>query len=154
MNVDLKNIYNSVKEMGYIIATPRRSLEPSFYKLSKNDIIVSALIKANYCTSHPTEFNNASINTSTNVHIFVPIKNRKKNYMSQNIDPKINIVEEDIEYDILKENFNVYDLSNDVIMSVKTVVAQINRTDSYSNEGEPVYSINVQPIVKFKKKVV
>ena len=61
-------------------------------------------------------------------------------------------LEEDVEYEVLHENFSVYDLSNGLTLSVKTVVGQIKKTKFFTRDGEPVYVVNTNPIIKTKKK--
>ena len=39
------------------------------------------------------------------------------------------LIDEDVQCDILREEFNVYNLSNNMVMSVKTVVGQVRRTE-------------------------
>ena len=138
--------------MGYITATPRGTPEPSFYKLPKDNILVSALTNVSHLVSHITDPNGMSMNASTDVHAFVLKEDRKINYKALDPNFKIETIEEDIEYEVLRENFNVYDLSNGMVMSVKTIISQINKTNGHNQEGEPIYNVNAQPIVKFKKK--
>ena len=62
------------------------------------------------------------------------------------------IIDEDVEFEVLQENFSVYDLSNDFVLSIKTVLGQVKKTDGLTATGEPIYTVNVNPIIKFKKK--
>ena len=62
------------------------------------------------------------------------------------------IINEDVQCDILREEFNVYTLSNNTVMSVKTVVGQVRKTDAYNDRGEPIYNVDCQPVLKFKKR--
>ena len=62
------------------------------------------------------------------------------------------IVEDDVEFEVLQESFSVYDLSNGMVLSLKPVLGQVRKTGVYSKEGEPVYTININPIIKFKRR--
>lgn len=52
----------------------------------------------------------------------------------------------------LKEDFSEYELSNGLIMSVKAVVSQINKTEYLTPIGEPVYVVKSVSIVKIKNR--
>ena len=62
-----------------------------------------------------------------------------------------NIEFQDLEFEVLKEDFTVYDLSNGFILKVKPVLAQVNKTKSFSFDGEPIYTVNIAPIIKITK---
>jgi hypothetical protein len=36
-------------------------------------------------------------------------------------------------------------------MSVKTVAGQISKTKYYTRQGEPIYIVNLNPVIKVKK---
>lgn len=38
------------------------------------------------------------------------------------------ISDEDVEFEVLRENFSVYDLSNSLVLSLKTILAQVKKT--------------------------
>jgi len=85
---------------------------------------------------------------------FVPEKLRgppsTRKYTPEEIAQNIKI--EDMSFKKLKEVWNVYKLSDGGTLSIKAEVAQINRTKLYTNKGEPIYNLNIVPIIKFKKK--
>jgi len=60
------------------------------------------------------------------------------------------IVEEDIEFKTIKEEWNVFKV-NDEMLFVKLVISKVSRTDKYDGDGDPIYLINSQPIIKIKK---
>ena len=62
------------------------------------------------------------------------------------------IIDQDVECTPIKEEFNDYVAGKYITISAKAVVGQVAKTDAYSNEGEPVYSINVQPVIKVVDK--
>ena len=151
MNEKAEDIYQKIKDMGYVVATPRGMPKPSFYKLPHDNTILSIMTNVSHLIPHPQDPNGVSVNSSISLHIFVPKEHRKP---PSSFRPNVNlkIIDEDVEYVSLKENFNVYDLSNGMILSVKTIISQIGKTDAYNQEGEPIYKISSQPVTKLKKK--
>jgi hypothetical protein len=61
------------------------------------------------------------------------------------------IVEEDIEFKPLKEEWNIFEV-NDERLFIKLVVSKVSRTNKYDADGEPIYVISSQPIFKVKRK--
>ena len=147
-----EEIQANVKGMGYVTAKPLK-VEPSYYKIVDGTVI-KAIANIHYLLPDPKSPQGYSINSSNTISAYVPME--KRNPMGfQPYDPsqlKEGIIEEDIETETLRENFSVYELSNDMILSVKTVVGQINKTKFYTQEGEPVYIVNTNPIIKVKKR--
>ena len=62
-----------------------------------------------------------------------------------------NIKVQDLEFEVLKEDFTVYNLSNRFILKVKPVLAQVNKTKSFSFDGEPIYCKYCSEIIKITK---
>ena len=149
----IDEIVNRIKDMGYIIATPQRAPIPSFYELDGGTIL-SAIVVVNHLLKDPTNPNSISVNSNISISVSVPQNNR--NPRGKQPDPDIqvvpSIIDEDVQCDILREEFNVYNLSNNMVMSVKTVVGQVRRTDLYNDRGEPIYNVDCQPVLKFKKR--
>ena len=58
------------------------------------------------------------------------------------------VLDDDVKFEAIMENFNEYDLSNGDVMNVKTVVVQVIQLDQHNEEGEPIYNINTQPLIK------
>jgi len=63
-----------------------------------------------------------------------------------------NIEIEDLEFKTLKENWNVYRLSDGLTVSMKCEVTQINRTRLFNELGEPIYTVNITSLFKVKTK--
>jgi hypothetical protein len=63
-----------------------------------------------------------------------------------------NIEIEDFEFKTLKENWNVYRLSDGLTVSIKCEVTQINRTRLFNELGEPIYTVNITSLFKVKTK--
>jgi len=146
-----EEILGSLKDMGYILATPR-ALYPSYYKLA-DGTLVRALIHINYLLPDPKSPQGFGINSINSVSAFVPKEKRHPEaFVPYNpSELQSGIIDEDMEFEVLRENFSVYDLSNGLVLSVKTVVGQVKKTKFLTKDGEPVYSINTNPILKSKK---
>ena len=151
LTVPYEEVEGYIKDMGYVTATPK-SLEFSFYKLSDGTII-KVLVHVNHLTPDPKSTQGFAINSTNMMVAYVPKEKRNpaafQSYNSTELQKSI--IEEDMEPEPLRENFSVYDLSNGMILSVKTVAGQINKTKCYTQDGEPIYLVNTTPIVKIKK---
>ncbi len=150
MTIPLEEIYKEVKDMNYIIVNPRHTPVPSFYKLDDGTML-GILTRINHLIPNPMNTNDISTNLSTQVFAFVPENKRNPNGKQEGSGVSVTIIEEDVEYETLKEDFNTYDLSNDIVLSLKTVLGQVQKTDIHTNMGEPIYNINSQPVIKIKK---
>lgn len=58
---------------------------------------------------------------------------------------------QDLEFEVLKEDFTVYNISNEFILKVKPVLAQVNTIKLFSLDGEPIYTVNISLIIKITK---
>ena len=114
----------------------------------------SAIVVVNHLLQDPTNPNSISVNSNISISVSVPQNNR--NPRGKQPDPDIQIVpsiiDEDVQCGILREEFNVYNLSNNMVMSVKTVVGQVRKTDLYNDRREPIYNVDCQPVLKFKRR--
>jgi len=140
-----------IKDMSYITVKPR-TIEPSFYKL-KDGTVIKALINVNHLIPDSKSAQGFAVNSSNIIVCYVP-KEKRNPAAFQQYNPaeiKEGIIDEDMEPEPLRENFSVYDLSNGLVMSVKTVAGQISKTKFFTQDGEPVYLVNITPIVKIKK---
>jgi len=151
MTIANEEVEGWIKDMGYITVTPR-TIEPSFYKL-KDGTVIRALININHVIADPKSPQGFAINSGNAVVCYVP-KEKRNPAAFQQYNPaemQSGIIDDDMEPETLRENFSVYDLSNGMVLSVKTVVAQISKTKFYTQDGEPVYLVNTTPILKVKK---
>lgn len=92
------------------------------------------------------------MNTTNLTLSFVP-KEKRKPELFVPYDPASladNVLDEDVEFDVLSENFSTYDLSNNMTLGLKTVVGQVKKTRFYTKEGEPVYIVSLNPVIKIK----
>lgn len=92
------------------------------------------------------------INSINAVGVLVPEKLRgepsKERYSRSELEESI--VEEDMEFDRIKEGWNTYELENGAKISVKLVLVSVSRTNKFDSMGEPIYIFNVQPLMKGK----
>lgn len=154
LTVPHEEVEGYIKDMMYVTATPR-NLQPSFYKLSDGTII-KALIHVNHLTPDPRTPDGFAINSTNMVVAYVPKEKRNPAAFQPHNDAELqsSITEEDMEPEPLRENFSVYDLSNGMVLSVKTVAGQVNKTKFYTQDGEPLYLVNTTPVVKIKKNKI
>ncbi len=149
-----EEIEKEIQEMGYITVKPR-VINPSYYKL-KDGTVVKIVASVNHFTPDPKAAPNSegfAVNSVNIVTAFVPREKRNPTLFQPytQSDLETSIIDEDMEPITLKEEFSVYELSNDFVVSVKAVVSQIKKTKYYTPAGEPVYTVNSTPIVKIKK---
>lgn len=147
-----EEVLAEIKEMGYVTIKPRVE-KPSYYKLSDGTII-KALVHINSIVPDPRKPDGFNVNPTNLVSAFVPKEKRNPagfQQQPQGTDLAQGIIEQDVDFDVLKEDFSVYELSNGLILSVKTVVGQIGKTKYYTKDGEPIYLVNMNPIIKVKK---
>ena len=150
--LDLEGIVGSIEKMGYVTVELKDKLKPSFYKLS-DGTVVRVLISINHLTSHAESPHGHNINWSSTITCYVPKENRHPEKYTQ-FDPtsvQSNILDDDMQYETLIENFNNYSMNNGMTVGVKPAVAQVGKTRFYTEDGEPVYGINVTPVFKVTK---
>lgn len=58
------------------------------------------------------------------------------------------IEEKDLEFEPIKEDWNVYELADKSKLSVKPILVSVSRTNKHDQHGEPIYAIQPQQIVK------
>lgn len=144
-----EEVLQNIRGMGYATITPR-SVSPSYYKLNDGTII-RALVHLNAAVPEPSNLQGFSLNTTNLVNAFVPKeKRRPEAFEPYGQITEQDVVDPDVEFEVLRENFSVYDLSNRITISLKTVVGQIKKTKHHTKEGEPIYTVNTNPIYKVK----
>lgn len=92
------------------------------------------------------------INSINAVGVLVPEKLRgnpsKEKYDRSELEKSI--VEEDMEFEKIKEGWNTYELENGAKISIKLVLVSVSRTNKFDSKGEPIYIFNIQPLMKGK----
>lgn len=146
-----EEVESNIRDMGYVTVTPR-VIYPSYYKLSDGTII-KALVSVNYLVPNPRAPDGFAVNSINLVAAFVPKEKRRPEAFQPYSQDELQsgIIDDDMDVEVMRENFSVYDLSNGMVLSVKTVVGQIRKTKFFNQDGEPVYLINANPIMKVKK---
>ena len=143
------DVERQIQDMGYILATPIKSPMPSLYKLDDGTIL-TALIKVNHILTGVSRLGTGAVNHSTDIRVFAPSRNKAAKHMRPDQPPTI--IDQDIQCTPLREEFNDYAVGANIIVSTKAVVGQVAKTDLHSEVGEPVYNINVQPVIKIVDK--
>ena len=143
-----QDIESQLQKMGYILATPANPPIPSYYGL-EDGTILSVLARINYVLVNTSESGTGAVNHTMDVGAFVP-PDKRLHVPTPNKSPTI--VNQDIKCIRLREEFNDYKVGDDIVVSAKAVVAQVDATDMCSNKGEPIYNVNAHPIIKVVDK--
>ena len=147
-----EEILDYIHGYGYLTVKPREIL-PSFYKLEDGTILEATIIIESIVPD-PRQQSGYQIRTHNYSIAYVPKEERKPaefkpfNYAEILTD----VISEDVRVEILREEFSTYELSNGMVLNIKAVVGQIQKSRKRTELGEPIYSININPIYKFKKK--
>lgn len=143
---------SNIQDMGYVTVTPRK-VYPSYYKLTDGTIL-KAMAHLNFLLPDPRRPGEFVMNHTNIASVFVPQEKRRPElYKPYNPSELAHFVtDEDVEYEVLLENFSVYDLSNGFILSVKSVVGQVRKTSLVEPSGDPLYIVNINPVFKIKKQ--
>lgn len=150
--MSVENIENEIKEMGYVLATPR-NIEPSYYRLTDGTIL-KIIVTISHLIPDPRKPDGLAVNTNNIVSSFVPRENRvtQESTPAPLVFTDNDILEDDVDFEVLRENFSNYDLSNQLVISVKPVLGQVKKTRYLTAEGEPIYTITINPIIKIKRQ--
>ena len=150
--IPIEEITKEISKMGYITVEPKGDLKPSYYKL-KDGTILRVITTVTHLTPNPQSPQGFALNSFNTIICYVPKEYRHPEFYKpfNNSDIKSNIMEEDMDIETLKEEFSVYSLSNGRTMSVKSIVAQVSKTKLYTPDGEPLYVVNITPVIKTKK---
>ncbi len=64
------------------------------------------------------------------------------------------IVDDDMEFKAIKDDWNVYELEDGTKIKAKLFITSISKTDKFDTLGDPIYSVQSQPVTKtlFPKK--
>ena len=146
-----EEVINNIRDMGYITVKPRKEY-PSYYKLA-DGAILKALVQVHAVVPSPEKPGEFRVASSNLINVFVPKEARHPAAFRPVTEPLTSgIVDDDVISEVMREQFSVYDLSDGTVLSVKTVVGQIQKTKHVTVEGEPVYIVNTNPIIKIKRK--
>lgn len=152
--MNIEEINNEIRGMGYTPFIPKTE-RPNFYRLDDGAIIrIYPILNALYLNHSQME--SMQMNIQSNVSTFVPKRLRadpsNRSYTQEELQSNIDVY--DMEFTILDENFNTYDVDSKWILSVKTALSQVSKTKLFSNLGEPIYLVSTTLIPKVKPRNV
>lgn len=97
----------------------------------------------------PTGYPNVGIASQNLVSAIVP--DRLKRLPSKEPwNPKTDVGEE-MKFEVMEEKWQEYHTPDAFKVLVKPVLMKVFRYDKYNNFGEPIYSVNVQPLTNVEK---
>ena len=67
-------------------------------------------------------------------------------YSPQELEKSIE--KKDLQFEPVKEDWNVYELKDRSKLSIKPILVSISRTNLHDQHGEPIYAIQPQQIIK------
>lgn len=144
----------SIEEMGYLNAE-LISQKWSSYKLIDGTIIRVTIIPYNITVVNQ----NTDTYTMGHQNIVSAFVSKDKRFKDK-FDPtlinkpltKSDIDSHDVEYIDNCEEFSTFKLDNGVVIKIKAVVGQIRKFTRVTVSGEPIYSINVNPVLRVIKQ--
>lgn len=144
-----EGILDGIRKMGYVTASLVGQAHPSFYKL-KDGAILRVMDNVNHLVPDPKTPGNYSISSNNIVSTYVPKENRHPEKFKQ-IEPsdlKSGITDDDMEPQVLSEEFTMYALSSGSTLGIKSVVSQVRKTMFYNADGDPLYLVTSSPLTK------
>jgi len=123
----------------------------NLYKLNDGTLLKTKYVLIKVRREGPDELGSPSygLNSSNVIGIISPKK--LLGPPSPAVSPKelpSFIVEDDVEFKAIKEDWNQYALDDGTILSIKLVLVKVARTSKFDSGGDPLYLVNTQPIVK------
>jgi len=58
------------------------------------------------------------------------------------------IVEDDVDFSVIEENWQTYTMTDNVVVILKLIPVKVSRTTIFDLNGEPVYNVNHQLLIK------
>lgn len=139
-----------ILDMGYRIPVLRTE-GSSYYGINdETRSVLRVAVRLNGAMSE-AQHGNFSINASVDITVFTPRQCRRPDLFNPRPqDPQSSVIDEDVVYDTMLEEPNVYAIG-DALISAKPAIAQIKRTSLYTSNGEPMYLVNAIPLFKVLK---
>lgn len=136
--------------MGYRIPVLRTE-GGSYYGINDDTgSVLRVAVRLNGAMSEE-QHGNFSINASVDITVFTPKQRRRPDLFKPGPqNPQSSVVDEDVGYDAMLEEPNVYAVG-DALISARPAIAQIKRTSLYTSNGEPMYLVNAVPLFKVLK---
>jgi hypothetical protein len=117
------------------------------YKLENGSIIKFklVLIKVMPSKTGPKQY---SVNTANVVGVESPRELRGAPTLPMPKGTYNDFEKKDLSFEIIKENWNEYELKDGSILKIKPAITAIDKTTSFDSHGEPVYVVHSQVLVK------
>lgn len=137
----------SIAGMGYATAD-FGSRRKSYYRLDDGTII-SAMFVVHSAAPDPAASGIGRVDSSCIVGAYAPERARRPERFRPHGAGEIgeSVVDEDVRFDAIAENFHDHSLSNGSTLRIKTVVDRVKKTSLFTENGEPVYVVSVTPVV-------
>lgn len=149
----LEDAYEKIKNYGYVLITSQKVV-PCYYELDGGNIL-ECIFTLQGILPHPTNKNQINFNLRQHYHVFSPETDRALNMPEPSNQPNpINastkIINQDVDFSVIHEEFSVFKLSNKLTISVKPAIVQIRKLDVSTINGEPTYNVESHPLIKQK----
>ena len=116
------------------------------YKLENGSIVRVKHVLLKVIKEEP----NLSVNATTVVAVFSPPELKgipsTKAYTPQELESSIE--GENLKFETIKEDWNLYELGNKIKLHIKPVLTLISSTNKYDSRGEPIYLTQLQALTK------
>lgn len=145
----ITKINKMIKDRGYLSAALDGTLRPSVYLL-EDDTIVTASLNLNYLLPATTQDESFNVSHASVISCLVKEDQRKPDQYDPNLakNPSSYVSDYDMDFETIQERFTPYRLNNGIIVSVKPVLARVDKTTVYNSVGEPIYLVSVTPVLK------
>lgn len=152
MTESIAEIEKSKNDMGYITIVSS-TIEASYFKL-ENGTIIKAFVYLDNVKKDLKSSQGYAVDASLASNCYVSAEHLLPDHFEpfpQNI-LNVGIVEEDVPFETIRDNFSVYHMSNGMTISIKPVITQIDKTRFFRPTGEPIYFVKQTLFFKIKKK--
>lgn len=141
-------IFKEFEDHDYAFVVSQK-IEPSYYRIKDDNTVIRCLIRVSAIKTNP-DGKTFDIMSTNEVSALSPSDVRRPELFDPNNLQlkKEDIENDDVEYDVIRENFSVYKLTNGKTLSVKTVVSQILKYSKHSRGGESIYNVTPNPIMR------
>lgn len=152
MTESITEIEKLKNDMGYITILSS-TIESSYFKL-ENGTMIKTFVYLDNVKKDPKSPNGYAVDASLSSNCYVPLEHLLPDLFEPFPTNQLNvkIIEEDIPFETIRDNFSVYNMSNGMTISIKPVIAQIDKTRFFKPTGEPIYFVRQTPLIKIKKK--
>lgn len=145
-------IAKKINSMGYVTCRPLQ-ITPCYYKINDGTgTILCVVIAIHHIAPRAGRAQGFDVDSSLQVSVFTPATNRSpENFVPYSeADLASTIAVRDVDYDVLREEFSVYFMSDGTTLSVKAAMGQIDKTGFVTPHGEPIYIVNPLPVTKIR----